>query len=104
MRTARAHANAGTKQKRWSRQVTESSNAPDLANGVFFEARSGRDRTLAQAFGGPGRPPQKQSLSFSHAGRHVNKNDRHRLEKAKDELRRMYHGPPRGMVHRAHEA
>ena len=89
--------------KRWSQQVTEMSNALDLEQGVF----SWDDpRRIARSLKGPAdnsdRPKSSAFRSaMSMLNFYVNRADknlplkqRERLEKAKEELRKLY-GKPR---------
>ncbi len=112
MRTARGHSNAEAGRKRWSRQVTETSNALDIEKGVFSKRDPGAiARSLKRSAGQSVRRksnPFRSAMSMltfyiNRAGKNLTKSDRHRLEQAKDELRRIYRRPARGNVHRARE-
>jgi hypothetical protein len=90
------------KPKRWSQHVTQHSNALDLERGVFAKddpraiARSLKhsadtsDRRKTDAF-----RSAMSMLNFyiNRAGKNLPKTRRERLEKAKDELRALYHKP-----------
>jgi hypothetical protein len=87
------------KSKRWSRRVTQRSNALDLEKGVFSRdnprsiARSlkrSADRSRRRKA-----DPFRSAMSMlnffiNRAGRNLPKNRRARLEAAKDELRVLY--------------
>ena len=89
--------------KRWSQQVTETSNALDLEQGVFSWgdpcriARSlkwsadNSDRRKSSAF-----RSAMSMLNFyiNRAGKNLPRRQRETLEKAKEELRELY-GKPR---------
>jgi hypothetical protein len=102
LRKARSHSSAGTKRKRWSRRVTETSNALDLEKGVFSQ-RSPRAIALslkrsAERSGRRKSDPFRSAMSMltfyvNRAGKRLPKTDRERLQRAKDELRRVYHRP-----------
>ena len=86
--------------KRWSRHVTENSDALDLDEGVFS-----RDdpRSIARSLKRSADRSQRRKsdpfrsamsmLSFyiNRAGKNLSKTRRARLEAAKDELRNLYH-------------
>lgn len=90
-------------RQRWSRQVTESSNALDLETGVFtldnpreialslMRSAERSDRRKADPF-----RSAMSMLSFyiNRAGRQLSAPQRQLLEQAKDELRALY-GKPR---------
>lgn len=91
------------KRARWSRQVTESSNALDLEPGVFTLAdpreialslqRSAERSERRKA--GPFRSAMSMLVFYiNRAGANLAEEDRARLELAKDELRALY-GKPR---------
>src|SRR4051794_18412826 len=94
---------ATSKRKRWSRRVTETSNALDLDKGVFS-----RDdpRSIARSLKRSARHSRRRKsdafrsamsmLSFyiNRAGNRLSKTRRSRLEAAKEELRDLY-GRPR---------
>jgi hypothetical protein len=91
-------------RKRWSRQVTERSDALDLDPGVFTRpdprsiARSlkrSADRSHRRKA-----DPYRSAMSMltfyiNRAGKSLSGVQRRRLETAKDELRRLYKRPPR---------
>lgn len=95
------------KSKRWSQEVTESSNALDLKSGVFtwddpreialslkWSADSSKRRKI---------PPFASAMSMlnfyvNRAGKSLPAKQRQVLEKAKDELRELY-GRPRKQGH-----
>jgi hypothetical protein len=90
---------AAMKQKRWSQRVTETSNALELEQGVFSRkdpksiARSlkrSADRSRRRKA-----DPFRSAMSMltfyvNRAGKKLAKPQRHRLEAAKDELRKLY--------------
>ncbi|MGH7579313.1 MAG: DUF3175 domain-containing protein [Gemmatimonadales bacterium] len=92
------------RMKRWSQRVTERSNALDLDPGVFVRtdprsiARSlkrSADRSRRRKS-----DPYRSAMSMltfylNRAGKTLSKTQRARLEAAKDELRKLYHRPPR---------
>jgi len=90
---------ATTKKKRWSQRVTETSNALDLEEGVFSKddprsiARSLK-RSAEQSHRRKSDPFRSamSMLSFyiNRAGSKLSKQQRRRLEAAKDELRSLY--------------
>src|SRR5215475_647625 len=88
------------KTRRWSRRVTETSNALDLDPGVFSRddprsiARSlkrSADRSRRRK-SDPFRSAMSMlSFYINRAGKSLSKSRRARLEAAKDELRQLYH-------------
>ena len=84
---------------RWSRQVTETSDALDLEKGVFslgapnkivLSLKRSADRSRRRKSN-----PFRSAMSMlnfyiNRAGTKLSKNQRRRLEAAKDELRRLY--------------
>jgi hypothetical protein len=91
--------------KRWSRRVTQRSNALDLDPGVFtrsdprsiarFLKRSAQRSRRRKS------DPFRSAMSLltfyiNRAGAQLSKTRRARLEAAKDELRRLYRRPPKG--------
>ena len=86
--------------KRWSRHVTENSDALDLDEGVFSRddprsiARSlkrSADRSRRRK-SDPFRSAMSMlSFYINRAGKNLSKTRRARLEAAKDELRNLYH-------------
>jgi hypothetical protein len=86
--------------KRWSRQVTESSDALDLDSGVFSrEDPRSIARSLKRSADCSKRrqsDPFRSAMSMlnfyiNRAGKNLSKTRRTRLEAAKDELRELYH-------------
>jgi hypothetical protein len=84
--------------KRWSRKVTETSNALDLEPGVFTKSPRQTALSLKRSAERSHRrksDPYRSAMSMltfyiNRAGKHLSKSDRARLERAKDELRRLY--------------
>jgi hypothetical protein len=85
---------------RWSQRVAETSNALDLERGVFTK-RTPRAIALSLRRSAE-RSRRRKTDSFrsamsmlvfyiNRAGRHLSKDQRQRLEAAKDELRALYH-------------
>jgi hypothetical protein len=93
-----------SKVTRWSRHVTETSNALDLAPGVFSrnDPRS-IARSLKRSADHSRRrksEPFRSAMSMlnfyiNRAGKNLSRAQRARLEAAKDELRDLYHRPRR---------
>jgi hypothetical protein len=91
-------ATAGSKS-RWSRRVTETSNALDLDRGVFTKSDP---KAIARSLKRSAeRSRRRKSSSYrsamsmltfyiNRAGRHLSRTQRAKLEKAKDELRALY--------------
>src|SRR6266516_8232801 len=83
---------------RWSRKVTETSNALDLKHRVFTKSPREIARSLKRSAERSHRrksDPYRSAMSMltfyiNRAGKHLLKSDRARLERAKDELRRLY--------------
>ena len=87
------------KARRWSQRVTETSNALDLEKSVFT---SKDPRKIAQSLKRSAEQskrrkssPYRSAMSMlvfyvNRAGKQLPKEQRARLEKAKDELRRLY--------------
>jgi hypothetical protein len=91
---------AGTSTKRWSQQVTEHSNALDLDKGVFTLKDPGKIalslKHSAEASKRRKSDPFRSAMSMltfyiNRAGKSLSVSDRARLEKAKDELRKVFH-------------
>src|SRR5947207_12388636 len=94
---------ATAKRKRWSKRVTETSNALDLDEGVFSKEDP---RSIARSLKrSADRSRRRKSDPFrsamlmltfyiNRAGKKLSKSRRKRLEAAKDELRDLY-GRPR---------
>ncbi len=94
---------ATSKRKRWSRRVTETSNALDLEKGVFAQKDPRRIARSLKRSAEQSRRRKSDSfrsamsmLTFyiNRAGKNLPKARRARLEAAKDELRELY-GRPR---------
>jgi hemerythrin-like domain-containing protein len=87
--------------KRWSHKVTETSNALDLEHGVFTKRPAEIARSLKRSAERSHRrksDPYRSAMSMltfyiNRAGKHLSKSDRARLERAKDELRKLYGKP-----------
>jgi hypothetical protein len=91
------------KARRWSQRVTETSNALDLEKSVFT---SKDPRKIAQSLKRSAEQskrrkssPYRSAMSMlvfyvNRAGKQLPKEQRARLEKAKDELRRLYGREP----------
>ena len=85
--------------KRWSRDVTEKSNALDLESSVFTKDSP---RAIAESLKRSAEhskrrksDPYRSAMSMltfyiNRAGKQLSKSDRARLERAKEELRRLY--------------
>jgi len=95
----------GKKTKRWSQHVTDTSDALDLDSGVFsLKNPQAIARSLKRSAERSRRrkaDPFRSAVSMlnfyiNRAGRKLPKTQRSRLEKAKDQLRRLYH---RGTAH-----
>lgn len=91
-----------TRSKRWSRRVTEHSNALDLESGVFTHRDPKRiARSLKRSAERSRRrksDPYRSAMSMltfyvNRGGRNLTAAQRKRLERAKDELRRLYKRP-----------
>jgi hypothetical protein len=92
------------KGKRWSKRVTETSNALDLEAGVFsLKDSRGIARSLKRSAdrsqrrkSGPFRSAMSMlNFYINRAGNRLSREQRIRLESAKDELRALY-GRERG--------
>ncbi|HET8562732.1 MAG TPA: DUF3175 domain-containing protein, partial [Candidatus Binatia bacterium] len=90
---------ATKKTKRWSRRVTQTSNALDLEKGVFSGNNPGTiARSLKRSADRNRRrksDPFRSAMSMlnfyiNRAGRKLSKDRRRRLEAAKNELRVLY--------------
>ncbi len=86
--------------KRWSQEVTEHSDALDLEKGVFnlkdpkkIALSLKRSAELSQRRKSDPFRSAMSMLTFyiNRAGKHLSDADRSRLEKAKDELRKLFH-------------
>src|SRR5437762_366575 len=92
-------------RRRWSQQVTRTSNALDLDAGVFSQsdpraiARSlkrSADRSRRRK-SEPFRSAMSMlNLYINRAGKQISSQQRKKLERAKDELRDLYGRPRRG--------
>ncbi len=94
---------AKTSPKRWSQEVTEHSDALDLEKGVFalkdpkkiaLSLKRSAERSSRRKS-----DPYRSAMSMltfyiNRAGKHLSDADRSRLEKAKDELRKLFHREP----------
>lgn len=90
-------------KKRWSKHVTETSDAMDLEKGVFSQ-RSPRATALSLKHSAEKSHRRKASpfqsamsmLNFyiNRAGDHLSPTQRRTLDKAKDVLRELYDKPP----------
>jgi hypothetical protein len=92
------------KTKRWSQHVTQTSNALDLDRGVFTR---GNPRTIARSLKRSAdrskrrkTDPFRSAMSMlnfyiNRAGRKLPRNQRIRLQAAKNELRALYRKPRR---------
>ena len=108
-RTAAATKKRGTaKARRWSQRVTETSDALDLEHGVFAKPNPASiARSLKRSAERSQRrkaDPFRSAMSMlmfyiNRAGKHLGKQRRAVLERAKDELRRQFHRPPRTAKH-----
>jgi len=91
--------------KRWSQGVTEHSNALDLEKGVFTQSDPKRIaaslKRSAEASHRRKADPYRSAMSMlvfyiNRAGKSLSQADRARLEKAKDELRKLFGKTPSG--------
>src|SRR5262249_7045568 len=85
---------------RWSRRVTQTSNALDLDPGVFKRDDPSRIARSLKRSAEESRPRKSEAFScamwmltfyINRAGKSLSKTRRARLEAAKDELRELYH-------------
>ncbi|NWG32226.1 MAG: DUF3175 domain-containing protein [Rhodocyclaceae bacterium] len=97
------------KPRRWSQQVTETSFALDLEEGVFtWDDPAAIARSLAASAEASSRRkagPFQSAMSMlnfyiNRAGRNLPADQRAVLEAAKDELRKLYGRPARSRQHR----
>lgn len=103
MTTGQAKAGGKRQPARWSQHVTETSDAMDLVSGVF-ERDDPRSiaRSLKRSAEHSSRrkaEPYRSAMSMltfyiNRAGRHLDAQRRQVLERAKDELRKLYGRPP----------
>jgi len=89
----------GSHSKRWSKHVTETSNALDLEHGVFAKSDP---RAIARSLKRSAEQSRRRKsdsyrsamsmLTFyiNRAGKQLSRARRQKLEKAKDELRDLY--------------
>ena len=96
-------AKTKTPAKRWSQGVTAHSNALDLEKGVFTlsdpKQIAASLKRSAEASHRRKADPYRSALSMlvfyvNRAGKSLSQTDRARLEKAKDELRRLFGKAP----------
>jgi hypothetical protein len=104
MATNRRSSKHTSNRSRWSQQVTRTSNALDLEKGVFSKSDP---RAIARSLKRSAEQSQRRKadpfrsamsmLTFyvNRAGKHLSTSQRTRLEKAKEELRRLYGRPTR---------
>jgi hypothetical protein len=96
-------ARARPGKRRWSKAVTEHSNALDLEPGVFKGSAAQIARSLRRSAERSTRrkaSPFRSALSMlvfyeNRAGAHLPESRWRVLEQAKDELRKLYGRPPR---------
>ena len=93
------------KKRKWSQEVTEHSDALDLEAGVFKQKSP---RRIAQSLKNSAEhserrhsDPYRSAMSMltfyiNRAGAHLQEAEKDRLEKAKDELRGLFHRPASG--------
>ena len=102
MRASRAKANPRGSSKRWSQEVTESSDALDLEKSVFTLASpKAVARSLKRSADASRRrkaEPFRSAMSMlvfyiNRAGNNLPKSRLEVLERAKDELRALYRRP-----------
>lgn len=96
---------ARKKTKKWSGKVTENSHAMDLESGVFTKSSP---RAIAVSIKRSAErshtrksEPFRSAMSMlnffiNRAGKNLSKAKKVKLEKAKDELRDLYHKPAHG--------
>jgi hypothetical protein len=96
---------AAPKSKRWSQRVTQKSDALDLEHGVFTK---GDPKAIARSLKRSAEQSHRRKadpfrsamsmLTFyvNRAGKTLSKQDRSRLEAAKDELRELFARPRAG--------
>ncbi len=102
---ARAHRGKGASaanQRRWSREVTERSNALGLESHVFTRSPKEIARSLKRSAEQSTRrksSPFRSAMSMltfyeNRAGRNLSASRRQAIHRAKDELRKLYRRPP----------
>ena len=90
---------SGGAVNRWSKKVTETSDAMDLESGVFTRSPKQIARSLKRSAEKSGRrksTPFRSAMSMltfyeNRAGKHLDAAGKARLERAKDELRALFH-------------
>jgi hypothetical protein len=95
--------------RRWSRRVTERSNALDLDSGVFLRPSNQMAQSLKRSADRSTRrksSPFRSAMSMltfyeNRAGRNLSPSRREAIRRAKEELRRLY-GRARHHRHRRH--
>jgi hypothetical protein len=89
-----------TKRRRWSKRVTESSNAMDLKEGVFKQSSARRIALSLKRSAEWSRRRKSEpfrsamsmlNLYINRAGSNLSSTRRRVLERAKSELRRAFH-------------
>jgi hypothetical protein len=88
-------------KRKWSKSVTERSNAMDLEPGVFKGTAPQIARSLKRSAEHSNRrkaPPLRSALSMltfyiNRAGKNLSPSRKRALERAKDELRKLYGRP-----------
>ena len=97
------HKKTSTKARRWSQRVTETSDALDLEAGVFtledpreiaLSLKKSADQSKRRKSGPFQSAMSMLTFYINRAGKQLSKQQRDRLELAKDELRVLY-GRPR---------
>ncbi len=103
-RRTSAARGGGKRKQRWSQRVTQTSDALDLDRGVFKrDDPASIARSLKRSAERSRRrksDPFRSAMSMlvfylNRAGKTLGKRRRAVLERAKDELRRQFHRPPR---------
>ncbi len=93
-----------TTRRRWVRRVQETSNAMDLPPGIFTRSprgiATGLKQSVLKSRRRKGRSKFQSAMSMlnlhiNRSGRKLGREDRARLEAAKDELRRAFGGAAR---------
>ncbi|HEY4138432.1 MAG TPA: DUF3175 domain-containing protein [Casimicrobiaceae bacterium] len=107
-RTAAPRGKQSGKPRRWSKRVTQTSDALDLEHGIFSRADPASiARSLKRSAERSRRrkaDPFRSAMSMlvfyiNRAGKRLGKRRRVVLERAKDELRRQFHRPSRTPRH-----
>jgi hypothetical protein len=105
---ATAEKRGSAKPLRWSQRVTQTSDALDLEHGVFAKPDPASiARSLKRSAERSQRrkaDPFRSAMSMlvfyiNRAGKHLGRQRRAVLERAKDELRRQFHRPSRTAKH-----